>query len=319
MNNLHQKRYSTMVSIIVLTYNQEQTIRRTLDSIFNQKTKVPYEIIIGDDASSDGTRVICEEYKERYPDIVKINEYRSNLGVVKNYAEALSRCQGEFIMECAGDDWWHNENKIDIQVNYMKEHPDCVVCHGGFREYYVSTDSYIDKRPIKITGDPFTFILKCNPVCAPTVCIRKSALDSMNFQNVVDNGFMVEDYPTWLGISQFGEICDMDFSLATYSIYSGSIHNINDYQKRCRYIDDFNRMRVYYATEVKRKDELDSLIDDIYLTQKGETAIKFGVRKDALKAYRKIHNRDKKVRIKTIICMVPVLFKILSRRYNKGL
>ena len=112
-----------MVSIIVITYNQEKTIARTLNSILHQETQYPFEIIIGDDASTDGTRVICEEYRNKYPNIIKLNEYHPNYGVVKNYAEALKRCTGKYIMVCAGDDWLHHKKKVSPAASLCLRSP----------------------------------------------------------------------------------------------------------------------------------------------------------------------------------------------------
>ena len=107
------------VSVIVLTYNQETTIKRTIDSILNQQTTYPFKIYIGDDGSSDSTRLICEEYVKNNADKIYLLPKAANKGVVKNYFDVLSYCNGDYVMACAGDDWWHTPNKIQLQVDYM--------------------------------------------------------------------------------------------------------------------------------------------------------------------------------------------------------
>lgn len=307
------------VSIIVLTYNQEKTIKRTLDSILDQQTNHSYEIVIGDDDSKDGTRQICESYVEQYPGKIILNSKHDNYGVVKNFVETYRQCTGEYIMGCAGDDWWSDPKKIDVQVDYMDKNPDCVVLHGGFYEYHVLTGEKIYKRPLKIYGDQFVSVLHRNPVCAPSLCIRKHALDKINVSSYLDLCFMVEDYPNWLALSTEGDICCLDQALVTYSIYPGSIHNIRDYGKRIDYIDNFNKMRLYFAEKNGRIEELRDEISDIYYTQRAETAIQYGVRKDAEEAYKKIINKDRKTRIKEIMVHIPLLFNLIHKRYNKGL
>ena len=93
-----------LISVIVITYNQERTIGRTLDSILNQRCHLPLEIIIGEDASIDNTRKICETYAERFPKMVKLMEKAPNKGIVDNYFDCLLTCKGKFIADCAGDD-----------------------------------------------------------------------------------------------------------------------------------------------------------------------------------------------------------------------
>lgn len=100
------------ISVIVATYNQEDTIARTLDSILSQELSVPFEVIIGDDASSDGTSGICEEYARKYPGIVRHIRREKNLGVVGNYYDCISRSRGRFLADCAGDDFWTDPKKL---------------------------------------------------------------------------------------------------------------------------------------------------------------------------------------------------------------
>lgn len=94
------------ISVIVCTYNQEATIARALDAILAQQCTVPYEVIIGEDASTDNTRKICQEYAKKYPDIIRIMPEAPNKGIVDNYYGCVREAKGEYIMECAGDDEW---------------------------------------------------------------------------------------------------------------------------------------------------------------------------------------------------------------------
>ena len=94
-----------MISVIVVTYNQENTIARTLDSILKQKDVQDLEIIIGEDHSSDNTRQICEMYALKYPSIIRLFSNSENKGIVRNYFDCLKECRGNYIADCAGDDF----------------------------------------------------------------------------------------------------------------------------------------------------------------------------------------------------------------------
>lgn len=113
-------------SVIILTYNQEDTIRRALDSVLKQRCEVSYEIVIGDDASTDRTREICLEYAEKYPDIVRMMPPASNKGLVDNYFDCLLNCRGEYIADCAGDDMWGDPDRLQLQVDYLDSHPEYI-------------------------------------------------------------------------------------------------------------------------------------------------------------------------------------------------
>jgi glucosyltransferase len=119
----------TEVSVIVLTYNQEGTIRRTLDSILSQQCNFPFEIVIGDDASSDNTLSICREYEAKYPNIIRIIANTVNKGVIRNYFDCILDAKGKYIADCAGDDYWVCNTKLQQQYDILENEPNITVVH----------------------------------------------------------------------------------------------------------------------------------------------------------------------------------------------
>lgn len=117
-----------LVSVIVLTYNHKDFIRQALDSILMQVADFPYEILIGDDASSDGTSEIVREYAERYPHCIRAFIREKNLGATKNLYDLYLRARGKYIANCEGDDYWCDVNKLQIQTVYLEENPELIAC-----------------------------------------------------------------------------------------------------------------------------------------------------------------------------------------------
>lgn len=122
-----------MVSVIVSTYQHAPYIKECLDSILSQKAAFPFEIVLGEDESTDGTREICIEYANKYPDTIRLF-LRSRKDVVYingyatgrfNFMENLKAARGEYIAICPGDDYWTDSNKLEIQLAAMKSHPEC--------------------------------------------------------------------------------------------------------------------------------------------------------------------------------------------------
>ena len=108
-----------MISVIVTTYNQEKTIGRALDSVLSQRCHLPVEVIIGEDCSTDHAREICQEYATRYPQIrLFCNDH--NKGIVDNYFDCLLACQGDYIADCAGDDFWIDDQKLEKASRLME-------------------------------------------------------------------------------------------------------------------------------------------------------------------------------------------------------
>ena len=109
------------ISVVVVTYNQEQTIGRALDSILMQKCHLPIEICIGDDCSTDATQIVCERYATRFPDIIHYHRNDRNKGVIDNYYDTLLACNGQFVADCAGDDFWVDPLKLEKEVRLLEE------------------------------------------------------------------------------------------------------------------------------------------------------------------------------------------------------
>ena len=112
------------VSIMVLAYNHEKYIRKALESMVTQKTDFKFEIVIGEDYSTDNTREIIREYHRKYPDIIKPLFRKKNLGPCRNLVSTMRRCTGEYVafMEC--DDFWTDPLKLQKQADYLDSHPD---------------------------------------------------------------------------------------------------------------------------------------------------------------------------------------------------
>jgi len=116
------------VSVIVLTYNHEKYLAQALESIVCQKTNFRFEILINDDASTDNTKKIAEEYVLKYPNIIRFFRQEKNIGSTRSGYEMLINCYGEYIASCEGDDYWCNENKLQIQADFLDAHSDYSAC-----------------------------------------------------------------------------------------------------------------------------------------------------------------------------------------------
>lgn len=113
-----------LVSVEMLTYNHEKYLNQALDSILMQKVNFKYEVVIGDDCSTDKTQSILKEYQSKYPDIIKPILREKNLGATKNDYDALNQCQGKYIALLEGDDYWCDVNKLQMQVDILEANPD---------------------------------------------------------------------------------------------------------------------------------------------------------------------------------------------------
>lgn len=116
------------VSVVSITYNHEAFIRDTLDGFVAQKTDFPVEIVIADDASTDATAAIIQDYMDRYPHLFRAILRPTNVGIHANLTDALSAARGEYLAICEGDDYWTDPMKLSKQVAFLDQHPETSLC-----------------------------------------------------------------------------------------------------------------------------------------------------------------------------------------------
>lgn len=196
---------SPLVSIRVLAYNQEQILPRCLESLLSQITNFDYEIIIGEDCSSDGTLQVCKEYQKRYPEKIVVCNNEKNLGILGNFVNVNALVRGKYLAACGGDDYWIDNEKLQSQVDIMEQDSSVGLVYTDVKiEYEAFGKEQITRKP-----DPeentFEQLLRGNFITACTVMHRKELLSNMDYVFLRDKkGFIMEDYPTWL---QFSTMC----------------------------------------------------------------------------------------------------------------
>lgn len=125
------------VSVLVITYNQEQYIRQAIESILMQEVNFAYEIIVGEDASTDRTRDIVLELAKEWPDKLRVilhyeadavSDRAAGLGGKRNFVESLAQCRGEYVALLDGDDYWTDPQKLQKQIDFLEYHPDFAIC-----------------------------------------------------------------------------------------------------------------------------------------------------------------------------------------------
>ncbi len=117
------------VSVAMVTYNHEKFIAKALDSVLMQKTNFDYELVIGEDCSTDKTRDILIDYQKRYPNKFRLLLHEKNLGMHENGARVLDACTGEYIAMLDGDDYWTSPEKLQKQVDFLDNHLECAICY----------------------------------------------------------------------------------------------------------------------------------------------------------------------------------------------
>lgn len=236
------------ISVIVATYNQENTIARTLDSIIMQRCQLPIEIVVGEDCSNDSTRAVCESYAQRYPHIVRLMPKAPNKGMIRNYYDCLLACRGKYIADCAGDDFWTDPEKLEKESRIMENVHTVTLVHTNWRFYNEETgetrnNTYIP-FPAHITNGKKMLEAVITQTKAPVVhtctalyraeTILRCYNENPELFNNPENG--CEDLQLVCALADSGNVAYLtDFTL-NYSVGHPSVSSQPDEKKQFRFV-----------------------------------------------------------------------------------
>jgi len=122
-----------MVSVLMTVYNHEHYLKKAIEGVLMQKTNFKYELIIGEDCSTDGSRKIVEFYQKKYPDIIRAMLNSKNLGMDSNGWQVTKAAKGKYLAICEGDDFWTDPNKLQIQVDFLERNPEYSGCYHSVK------------------------------------------------------------------------------------------------------------------------------------------------------------------------------------------
>ena len=132
-----------LVSVMMITYNHAPYIAQAIEGVLRQKVDFPIELVIGEDCSTDGTREIVLEYEKKSPQFIRVIMSDKNVGMKKNALRTGRSCRGKYIAFCEGDDYWHHLDKLQKQVDYLENHPECGLVYSSYDIYFVKSKKRI--------------------------------------------------------------------------------------------------------------------------------------------------------------------------------
>jgi len=243
----------------MITYNHEAYIANSIECVLRQKTDFPFELVIGEDCSTDGTRRIAFDYQAKYPEIVRVVTSEQNVGIRANSRRTHAACRGKYLAYCEGDDFWQRQDKLQMQVSYLEAHPECgLVCSDRDVHYVVSgrtVPSFNRYRKRLVPENPTIadFVqgvqgLDCGAVPTCTVVLRKELLERIVAADPRLHGggtFLMGDTQRWAEISHISGLHYIDESLATQNALPESASRSRDWGKTSRFLVSVAEMFLY--------------------------------------------------------------------------
>lgn len=226
------------VIVWCLTYNQKDFIRDALEGFVMQQTHFPFEVIVHDDASTDGTTDIIMEYAERYPEIIKpMIEHQNQWqkGGLKHIIEIMNEKhrRGKYIAFCEGDDYWTDPKKLQRQVDFLENHPDYSMCfHSAKKKYETNTHAWIDCEHIQDKDYDATDIFINWTVPTASVLCRKEGMD---FYAHLKHSERIQNYDIFIFLScaMIGKLRGMHEQMSVYRIQGDGLTYNKEALVRC--------------------------------------------------------------------------------------
>lgn len=229
-----------LVSVCTLAYNHAPYIRECLEGILMQKTNFAFELLIHDDASTDGTADIIREYEAKYPNIIKpiyqIENQYSKGGRI-NSRFNFPRAKGKYIALCEGDDYWTDSLKLQKQVDFMEANEDYGLCYTSINLLHLDktlTHEYNFSNDFEPTINE---LMISNPICTLTTLFRKELIIKYINDIVPQNqNWKMGDYPIWIWFSLHSKIKYFTDITATYRYVEGSVSHNKDIEKQLLFL-----------------------------------------------------------------------------------
>lgn len=238
-----------LVSILCLTYNHEVFIKKTLESLINQKTEYSFEIIVFDDCSTDNTFKIINEFVRKYPSKVKANSNSRNIGGSRNFISAYQKCRGKFIAICDGDDYWCDSLKIQKQADYLLCNPECVVTYGNVQAHCNGLIDYNYCGGIK--RDISKEELSLGPAINTLTTMFRKVYPTLPPESHISK---VGDMFLWsmLGHHGYGHYCH-NILPSIYSIHDGGVHSKKSlaYRVSSRMVNSYSLSLLYERVDAQ--------------------------------------------------------------------
>ena len=255
------------VTVLCLAYNHAKYIRDALEGFVSQKTSFPFEVIVHDDASTDGTDAIIREYQAKYPDIIKPifqeeNQYSKGVLITKEFLFPLIK--GEFVAFCEGDDYWTDSQKLQRQVEALEAHPEADICsHRTLRLKDGGFDGWIaPKLRSQVVSAEDVILGGGGWYCATSslMCRREAYLEWTPMRDVVMIDYVLAIQGSLRGGMVYSRKCMSAYRVGTEGSWTKRNDRKARIKNRLRMIEMLNALDEYtggrFRHTIRRRQEL---------------------------------------------------------------
>lgn len=219
------------VSVLMITYNHADYLAEAIDGVVNQKCDFPFELIIGEDASSDTTREIAIKYQERYPNIIRVVYSASNVGMNANSLRIFTRARGKYVAYCEGDDFWCAQDKLARQVALMENDHQISIIHTdwtratlqkGVWKHDISRSIHRRTHPKYLSGNIFRTWHYPKTLRTCTILLRSETMRQWYESGLMDSKYLFGDSVLNSWVTEKGLVAYLPMVTAVYRVSPNS-------------------------------------------------------------------------------------------------
>ena len=212
-----------LVSVCMTSYNSAAWLKRSVGSVLRQRVSFPFEVVIGDDRSTDETPSVLRALQEEHPELIRVLDRETKLGMQRNYFDTFEHCRGKYIAWLDADDYWTDPNKLSAQVAVLDGDTSISAC-GHFVRQVSSTGQVIRNRCPEMRSGRFSIadIVAKNFVPSPSIMFRNGIHRSLPEAFFTLSGLV--DWPILLQSALAGDLVLLDEVMADYVLTPGSAY-----------------------------------------------------------------------------------------------
>ncbi|MEM8520384.1 GNAT family N-acetyltransferase [Flavobacterium sp. PL12] len=228
------------VNVCVMVYNHESFIEECISGLLMQKCNFNFDIIVGEDGSSDNSREILKNYQSKFPGKFKLLLHNENIGATKNQIEIFNNCTGNFIAICEGDDYWTDPLKLQKQFDILNNDSSIGLVYTKCSR--TDSSKLVGK---KIVGNDLFYSNKIPTLT--TVFSREILNNYIRNVNLENKNWQMGDYPMWLWFHIHSNIYFLDTVTACYRVLNNSASHFSDGNKRVLFNINSFEMTDFFA------------------------------------------------------------------------
>lgn len=301
-----KKIHKPSVSIICITYNQENYIASAIESfLMQEQSTYNLEIIIADDASTDRTSEIIKKYYKKHPNLINAILRNENIGIQDNLVSALNIAKGDYIALCEGDDYWTDYKKLEMQVSFLEKNNDYALCFHQTLVQYENNEEKPYLHPQKGEKFDLNHLITENYIPTNSVMYRAKSYHALN------NKIMPFDWYLHLLHARTGKIKYIDRPMSVYRKHAGGI-----------FWDSYMQMDKIWTNNYEGYCELDM---EIINTFDGDKRYQQSINDKIFHDITSIFNADERLDagvVPKILCAYPELmrkyFYLINKKYQKS-